>query len=176
MAAVFLLAVIQIVWLIGTNREARAARELEKLGATVTWAWKLDSNIQETWCPVYRAQAISFVFPGDSFVVGVRLLECADENPNARLVSLEPLQGIRVLALTDEKITDAALEHVTKLTDLEWLNLFRASVTDDGLQHLAGLEKLQWLNLCGTRVTASGVACLRSQLPAAKIYSDFDGT
>jgi hypothetical protein len=172
--AVFLLAGIQAVWLVRANHETRAACELESLGATVAWAWKFDSLVQSSPCPCY--QSPSFLLPGDSFVVSVRLLECRDENINTKLACLESLRGIRALAFTDEKITDAALEHVIRLTNLEWLNLYSASVTDDGLQHLAGLEKLQWLNLCGTRVTASGVACLRSQLPAAKIYSDFDGT
>ena len=49
-------------------------------------------------------------------------------------------------------MTDAGLEHLKGLTNLQWLDLGGISwVTDAGLEHLKGLTNLQSLDLNGPR-------------------------
>jgi hypothetical protein len=61
------------------------------------------------------------------------------------------------------------LEHVKKLSGLQWLNLDGTQVTDAGLEHLKGLTSLESLLLRGTQVTDAGVAELQHALPGLKI-------
>ncbi len=55
------------------------------------------------------------------------------------------------------------------MTRLEILNLASAKVTDAGLEHLKGLTQLNWLGLHGTRVTEAGVKKLQRALPNCEI-------
>ena len=41
------------------------------------------------------------------------------------------------------KVTDAGLEHLKGLTDLQTLELLHTKVTDAGLEHLEGLTRLR---------------------------------
>jgi hypothetical protein len=67
-------------------------------------------------------------------------------------------------------ITDAGLEHLGQLKNLEYLSLpDHPGITDAGLPRLAKLKRLKFLNLRGTGVTPLGVAALRRQLPRATI-------
>src|SRR5438132_1461123 len=58
-------------------------------------------------------------------------------------------------------ITDAALVHIGRLTQLQGLDLQGARVTDAGLAHLRGLTHLYTLNLSGSKVTGAGLVHLR---------------
>jgi hypothetical protein len=59
------------------------------------------------------------------------------------------------------KVTDAELEHLEGLTNLQTLNLLITQTTDAGLEHLTGLTKLQMLNLAGTKITDAGLVHLK---------------
>ena len=48
-------------------------------------------------------------------------------------------------------MTDAGLEHLKGLTQVQSLNLSQTEVTDAGLKHLKGLTQLQSLNLAEPR-------------------------
>ncbi len=63
--------------------------------------------------------------------------------------------------LHGSEVTDAALEHVKGLTELQTLNLWQTKVTDAGLVHLKGLTKLQGLDLQGSEVTDAGLEHLK---------------
>jgi len=66
-------------------------------------------------------------------------------------------------------VTDAGLECLAELRELQVLDLEGTRVTDAGLAHLAGLKGLRKLDLRGTRVTDAGVADLARALPAARV-------
>ncbi len=68
--------------------------------------------------------------------------------------------------LAGKPVTDDELEHITGLTQLEWLNLKNTEITDEGLEYLRDLPKLYILELQGTKVTDAGVERLRATLPA----------
>ena len=84
---------------------------------------------------------------------------------------------LRSLHLNRTQVTDAGLEHLKGLSNLEHLILFRwrvtdggrMRVTDAGLEHLKGLTSLKALVLAGTRVTDEGIKKLRQALPNCAI-------
>ena len=61
----------------------------------------------------------------------------------------------------NEKLNDAVLEHVGKLTHTQKLFLTSTPVTDAGLAYLAGLSELKHLELSSTAVTNAGLAHLK---------------
>jgi Leucine-rich repeat (LRR) protein len=69
---------------------------------------------------------------------------------------------IRTLQTSGERprITDAGLEHLKGLKNLETLDLFASQVTDAGLHHLVGLQNLRSLNLAHTLTTNEGIKVL----------------
>ena len=71
--------------------------------------------------------------------------------------------------LTGTPVTDAGLEHLRGLTQLQLLSLDSTRVTDAGLAHLRGLTQLEVLYLISTRVTDAGVNELKKALPKVRI-------
>ena len=72
--------------------------------------------------------------------------------------------------LWNTKVSDAALERLKGLTNLEMLQLDGTEITDAGLEHLKGLPNLKWLTLHDTEVTAEGVEKLQEALPNCEIH------
>ena len=56
-----------------------------------------------------------------------------------------------------QKVNDAVLEYLGKLTHVQKLFLTSTAITDDGLAHLAGLRELTHLDLSSTAVTNAGL-------------------
>jgi hypothetical protein len=104
--------------------------------------------------------------------------------PNIVLVGIRPDDGSRPfgtnspltlpkgpfhvyqILLDGKPITDDELEHITGLTQLEWLSLKNTNITDEGVERLRDLPKLSILELQGTQVTNIGLRKLRATLPA----------
>jgi len=64
---------------------------------------------------------------------------------------------IEAVYWSGKQVTDAGLENLKGLTQLQGLNLGGTKVTDTGLENLKGLNQLQWLSLGGTKVTDAGL-------------------
>jgi hypothetical protein len=77
---------------------------------------------------------------------------------DAGLVRLSRLSQLQVLDLAGTQVTDVGLDYLEKLAQLKNLNLECTSITDVGLEHLSDLTQLQVLDLVGTQVTDNGVA------------------
>ena len=60
-----------------------------------------------------------------------------------------------------EKVNDAVLEHLGKLTHAQKIFLSNTPVTDAGLVHLAALSELTHINLDGTAITNAGLMHLK---------------
>jgi hypothetical protein len=89
---------------------------------------------------------------------------------DAGIRHLRGMTTLRNLVLDETRITDAALDDVGQLTNLEeWLGLTHTHVTDAGLPSLAGLRKLKILNLIGTKVSSEGLEELRKTLPETDV-------
>jgi len=74
-----------------------------------------------------------------------------------------------VRLLTVGPITDERLPEVWSLHKCLWLDLSNSRVSDAGLQHLTGLTNLERLDLRSSKVTAEGVKRLQNALPNCKI-------
>jgi hypothetical protein len=84
--------------------------------------------------------------------------ELADDD--FELLASSP-QLIRVEIRNNERpFGDAALVHLAKLPQLEWINLPCGEVTDAGLAAVAKLPKLRILNLRRCQITDAGLASL----------------
>ena len=72
---------------------------------------------------------------------------------DAALEHVQGLSQLQSLKLNGTHVTDAGLAHIKGLTKLQTLSLLRTKVTDAGFVHLAGLTQLESLDLGGTRVS-----------------------
>jgi hypothetical protein len=63
--------------------------------------------------------------------------------------------------LTDSRVTDVGLAHLTKSRGLGTLHLSRTPITDDGLENLRGRTYFYMLDLSGTKITDAGLEHLQ---------------
>jgi Leucine-rich repeat (LRR) protein len=70
------------------------------------------------------------------------------------LAHVGKLTGLRELILWDAPLTDSGLKHLRNLKELTTLDLaFATKISDAGLDDIAALSNLEMLNLAGTKVT-----------------------
>jgi RND family efflux transporter MFP subunit len=81
---------------------------------------------------------------------------------DADLEHLQGLNQLESLNLSNANVTDAGLECLNWATQLNSLNLTFTKVTDAGLEHIKGLTNLQSLSLHGIGVTDAGVERLKT--------------
>ena len=107
------------------------------------------------------SDTLSRWLPRDYFddVYLVSLMHCTVTN--ADLAHISRLTQLEVLELDSTNVTDAGLAHVQGLTELTWLSINETQVTDSGLHHLEGLTCLLVLELRDTQVTDAGLAQLQ---------------
>lgn len=90
---------------------------------------------------------------------------------DASLDLLKQVPQIEQLNLAQTKITDAGLKTVAGLADLRTLHLEYTKVTDAGLASLKALGKLEYLNLVGNEgVTDAGAAKLADLKTLKSVY------
>ena len=78
-------------------------------------------------------------------------------------------RSVIYLDLGSTQVTDAELESIKGLSELQYLKADDTTVTDTGLAHLKGLSQLQWLGVYNTHVTNEGVKELQQALPNCSI-------
>lgn len=93
----------------------------------------------------------------------------AKAKTDAGLEVLEELRDLQILDLTDSQVTDAGLKHLKALPRLERLRLDGSGISDAGLEHLKQMPQLRQVYLFATQVTERGVAELKRALPNAEI-------
>ncbi|UCG46472.1 MAG: hypothetical protein JSU94_13315 [Phycisphaerales bacterium] len=71
-------------------------------------------------------------------------------------------------------LTDAAMPHLARLTQLEGLDLYEKPVTDAGLGHLATLRSMKELDLRATKVTAASLAMLAGMKSLESVALPFE--
>jgi hypothetical protein len=91
------------------------------------------------------------------------------EVTDAGMEHLKGLTQLQWLDIGGTKITDAGLEHIKSLTQLQNLCLRGTEVTDAGLEHVQGLTQLYGLDLFLTKTTDVGVKKLQQVLPNCTI-------
>ena len=74
-----------------------------------------------------------------------------------------------MLYLLNANITDAGLEHLATLRQVQVLHIGGTKITDAGLQHLLNLKCLRHLVLYNTTITDQGCAALQRSIPECYI-------
>jgi hypothetical protein len=147
-------------WLAVCAKRAREQRqivvEIEKLGGRVTFHYEyLEEALPY---PLTRLRDLL----GEDYFGYVRVVNCSDTPiTDAGLEHLQELSNLQALWLNNSQITDAGLEHLKGLTKLEVLWLDDTRITDAGLGHIKGLTNLKKLRLNNIRITDGGLECLR---------------
>ena len=100
-------------------------------------------------------------FVGDNWFTEVEQAYCGSLTTDADLEHLKRLIQLQVLTLDDTKISDAGLEHLKGLVQLRELLLTGPTITDAGLEHLTGLAQIESLWLDGTKITDAGLKHLK---------------
>lgn len=61
---------------------------------------------------------------------------------------------------SSQRMTDASLVHLRRMTRMRRITLDQMSVTGDGLRHLAGMSRLESLQICGCTLTDAALSHL----------------
>jgi Leucine-rich repeat (LRR) protein len=80
---------------------------------------------------------------------------------DAMLEHLKGLPQLQSLGLMKTWVTDAGLAHLKELPQLRMLSLMATKITDAGMEHLKGLTQLQSLSLTDTNVSDAGLEHLK---------------
>jgi hypothetical protein len=82
---------------------------------------------------------------------------------------IDSLPELRHLCLSSTKITGTCLPHLSRLTELEDLQLDHTSIDDAAIAKLPELPRLKLLTLTGSRVSAEATEQLRRDRPGLKV-------
>jgi len=143
------------IWKTWLDPRVRAVAHIENLGGRVF----VDAEKQ-------KDQVVSVVFTFRPLTDG-DLHGLKDD-----LHHLNDANRFQRLFLDNTKITDAGLEDLSALTQLEVLSLKGSAITDAGLQKLKGLTALRRLIVIGAPVTDGGVKELQQALPQVAIITE----
>jgi hypothetical protein len=153
------------------------ARLLGNIRAAGGWFW-LPGPASRPWQPRPNVPSYGVRLPGRAAtreVVAalgelgtVEYLEInGPDAPDDALAGLPVLRDLRNLSLRDTRISDAALQHLRELPELERVELGHTDnqgtgIQGDGLKHLQTLPKLQYLFLTKTDVDDAAMAHVSS--------------
>ncbi len=114
--------------------------------------------LKELWCS--RAQ-VSDLSPINDMKLTV--LQC-EGTQVSDLAPLQEMSSLVWLVVGGPKMTDAGLEHLDKLCDLETLDVTGSKLTGAGLVHLKRMTRLKDLKLDNTELTDQGLVHLKGLL------------
>jgi hypothetical protein len=149
-----LVVAIPCSWVAVEMKEAReqqaAVEEIKKLGGQV----QFDYEVRQSGNPLLPPSAP----PGPTWLGGL-----LGEYFFATVVDV---------SYFGSSVSDAGLEDLKGLTQLQGLGLNHTPVTDAGLKHLNGLTRLQCLDLTGTHITGAGFGHLKGMTQLQELYLD----
>jgi hypothetical protein len=139
--------------------------------------WLRDVLGNDLMCAVDEVQSITFKpnlerLPGTHPLMSIPIEGGPLDGPIANddtASALRSLPGLKRVSLYCTNVTDAGIEHVSQLGNLEDLTLSGTDVSDSGLMPLKRLKHLKQLRVKSTRVTDAGVAELQRVLPGLKV-------
>lgn len=103
----------------------------------------------------------------------MRLFGC--QITDEALQQMTDLPNLKFLDLDhNETTTDASLAHIaTSFPAMEYLSLHSTSISDDGIKHLAALKQLQVLSLLGTKISGAGLKHLADHPSLRELFLGF---
>jgi len=107
--------------------------------------------------------------PGKEFSIRSVVLTARKNVTDESLTNLSRLHELEYLDLSKTAVTDAGLKHLKDLSSLQALGLSHTEITDAGLKHLANLRKLTFLKIQQTKVTEAGIESLKKALPKCRV-------
>jgi len=144
-------------WLAVEERRAKerraAVNTIKELGGVVDD----DGNTDLTWEWLRKLLGDDFFENAD--VAQLQGLETPDTSLDR--IDFKPLPELRGVYLDHTAVTDAGVERLKGLIQLEELRLKATRITDAGLKHLEGLSQLQLLDLERNNVTDAGLEHLK---------------
>ena len=166
--ALLLLAVVVAVpfsWLATEMKAAGKQREaveaIKKADGMVFYDYEYDPS--GNWKPGATPPGPPWLrnLLGDNLLMNVTVVEFNPFIPvtisEALLDHIKGLTQLQRLDLTSTNASDAWLEQLKGLNHLRRLCLGGTRVSDTGMQHLRGLTQLRWLSLRGTKVGDGGL-------------------
>ena len=100
----------------------------------------------------------------------LKVLRMGSQANDMHLEVINQLTQLTELDLTDSKVTDDGLAHLSGMDHLQRLVLNGSGISDNGLTHLKQMTMLRELYLRRTSVSAPGVEVLKKMLPHCKIF------
>jgi Leucine-rich repeat (LRR) protein len=89
---------------------------------------------------------------------------------DADLENLSVLPELQALSLHGTKISNEGMTHLTALKNLKDLDLSNTNITDEGLKILAGIPSLEKLHLHATAVSNKGLQEFHASVPGCQIF------
>ena len=127
------------------------------------WVLSIGGKVKIRVVQKEREVAAAKDLPADLFQVVAVDLVSNQQVTDAALEHLKPLTNLTILQLENTRVSDDGLRHLKSLTTLNgWLDLSYTQVSDAGLVHLKPLTNLRSLNLNATRVSDVGLVHLRT--------------
>ena len=155
-----------------TKRQGDAVAAIEKFGGTVEYDWQGDANGKRVRNAQPQGPKWLRALLGVDIFGQVRSIEAREVDlehdqmltnnhfTDADLENIRDMPQVEVLSIGLSDVTDAGLWHLEGFGHLRHLELFGTKATDAGLGHLAKLGQLQELNLWETQVTDAGLPYL----------------
>jgi hypothetical protein len=180
-----LLAVTVVSVLLGlhvhsTERQRRSVLAIQQYGGWVRYGFQFPTgkyssrDFDPKACsiiPQWLLDRLGVDFFHDVVQVSLNYTEDTgkrEENHNKSDDALQYLEGfpnLRVLLLDDTQASDASLQHLAKLKNLEYLFMWDVTnVTDAGVARLQGLKNLRYVHLTKSQITDKSLAIF-AQLP-----------
>jgi len=142
-----------------------AKEKIDPLVASMHGRWAL---VESSEGPTFW-QGVSDATDSDvNYVVAAKVPNVSLRNTQVTASGLEKLVAVPLteLDLTGQRFDDSAMQHVAKMTNLEYLNLTNNRVSDAGLKELAPLRNLKRLDLDqDDLITDEGLATIIKQWP-----------
>jgi Leucine-rich repeat (LRR) protein len=141
------------------QRDAVAA--IERTGAGVRYDWQYRNGIPNSkgkpWAPRWLVDLLGVDYFGSPAYVIARTQKMDD----ATLVAVGRLSRLERLDIATSSVTDFGLANLEALKRLRYLDLAATQVSDAGLMHLKGLASLTFLDLNATQVGDVGLLNLK---------------
>ena len=143
------------------KKQKEAVEAIVKLGGVVYYDYQLDAAGRLTHRDKPPEPAWMRHLLGEDICVKIAKVSYDMHGSEARLEHIEVLTDLQRLHIINARLADAGLKVLTGLTQLQELWLVNTDVTDAGLEPIKRIPHLRDLSLVNTQVTDKGLEHLK---------------